>query len=165
MRWHELRFNEAMRDLDKACLTRMIGRDEYRRRRRALLDTWNDRCTARHVDRAHEAWLDALDVDHIRGLDTVRRTVPYTVLRAVLHAAPHAATHARPRTMQHGRPYATHRRTATCGGWDMARADMAHPALQEATQAGRFGGRTLALWATFAAVVAGSALLYWCMAT
>jgi hypothetical protein len=86
-----------MRELDQACFTRAIGRDEYRRRRRVLLDTWTDPISASDIDSAHDASLDALVEAHTHGRDTVRRAVPHAMpLTALKHASRSSHFGARP---------------------------------------------------------------------
>ena len=164
MRWHEQRFNEAMRELDEACFTRAIGRDEYRRRRRVLLDTWTDPSSASDIDSAHNASLDALVEAHTHGRDTVRRAVPHavplTASHATSHAVTHASSHAAPRSVAHTVPYSEYHHAAAREGAAMPRANTS---LKHASRSGHFGGRTLALWAAVAAVAFASALAYWLM--
>ena len=156
MRWQEQRFNEAMRELDDARRTHVIGREEYRRRRRVMLDAWDELGSTLDADDPLAGMFDTLDAEPGGGRDTVRRAVPHAVSRQALDGHPDVLPRAQmqavsefPLTEFRGSRRATENVLPT------------QTPLSPAMRASRRGGMTLALWITFAAVAIGSALAYW----
>lgn len=155
MRWQEQRFNEAMRELDDARRNQVIGREEYRRRRRAMLDALNEPSSQVDLDDPLDGMFVSLDVAQVRGRDTVRRAVPLAVSNATL-VGPDALPRARMHAISEF-PHGEYR-----GGISVVEnVPPIDTHLPPAMPTERLRGVTLSLWIAFAVVAIGSAVVYW----